>query len=396
MARRWSNLSIWRRAPYGLTITPGGVWFVLGSLLIGFAAIDADINLLLIIFGLCAGAMAINAFYGWRTLLSLSVRRLAPETATAGQVFHVRYTVTNRRRWGRARGIHLRDFVDRPRMADLEAFIPLLRPGESVTVSVPALSHQRGRMALSHLRMSSRFPFSLFTKWTRSAERSEVIVFPPVGRLRGKVRFSSRRSDASGASSAGVGHLRGDEEFYGIREYRLGDNPRRIHWRRSARTGQLMVRQMSKARSQQLWCAVSARIDPRDREQVRALEDAISAAATVACGALEQGARVGLICGGERLVRLPPGSGRAYRPRLLRELALMQARRDENLADRLRRLSWLPRWQGPVMLFGAANDDSLREASRALHRALGPTSLYVPGTPAFDALVHFEMEAAAA
>jgi uncharacterized protein (DUF58 family) len=396
MPGRWSNLSLWRRAPYGLTITPGGVWFVLGSLLIGFAAIDADINLLLIIFGLCAGALAINAFYGWRTLFALSVRRLAPETAVAGQVFVVRYTVTNRRRWGRARGIHLRDFVDRPRMADPEAYIPVLRPGESVTVSVPALSNARGRLALSHLRMSTRFPFSLFNKWTRSTDRGEVIVFPQVGRLRSEIHLSSRRSDASGASHAGLGHQRGDEEFYGIREYRTGDNPRRIHWRRSARTGQLMVRQMSKARSQQIWCAVSARIDVRDRAQVGALEDAIGAAATAVCGALEQGARVGLICGGERLVRLPPGSGRAYRPRLLRELALIQACHDEKLADHFRRLSWLPRWQGPVMLFGAAHDDNLRETSRALHRALGPTTIYVPGTPALDGLLLPEPETAAA
>ncbi len=396
MAGRWFNVSLWRRAPYGLTITPGGIWFVLGSLLIGFAAIDADINLLLIIFGLCTGAFAINAFHGWRTLFALTVRRLAPETATAGQVFVVRYTVTNRRRWGRARSIHLRDLLGRPRMADPEAFIPLLRAGESVTVSVPVLSHARGRLVFSNLRLATRFPFSLFTKWTRQGERTEVIVCPRVGRLRGDIRLSSRRSDASGHSNAGQGHRRGDEEFYGIREYRTGDNPRRIHWRRSARTGQLMVRQMSKTVSQQVWCAVSARIDVRDRAQVSALEDAISAAATAVCSALEQGARVGLICGGERLVRLPPGSGRAYRPRLLRELALIQGRRDENLAEHLRRLSWLPRWQGPVMLFGAANDDNLREASRALHRCLGPTGLYVPGTPAFEALVLPEPEVAAA
>ena len=37
----------------------------------------------------------------------------------------------------------------------------------------------------------------------------------------------------------------GQDEFYGVKEYRRGENPRWIYWKRSARTGTLVTREMT-------------------------------------------------------------------------------------------------------------------------------------------------------
>ena len=37
----------------------------------------------------------------------------------------------------------------------------------------------------------------------------------------------------------------GSDEFYGVKEFRTGENPRWIYWRRSARTGTLVSKEMS-------------------------------------------------------------------------------------------------------------------------------------------------------
>ena len=53
-------------------------------------------------------------------------------------------------------------------------------------------------------------------------------------------------AEASHTSRANVGIF--DDEFHRIREYRSDDNPRSIHWRSTARRGQLMVREFEQRR----------------------------------------------------------------------------------------------------------------------------------------------------
>ncbi len=386
MKRPFRWLPSYRPAPYGFRVTIGGVFFIIGTTIIGLAAIDAEVNLLMLIFGLCVGGIIINALHGWRTLRTLTIRRVVPDVAVAGQIFVIRYVITNHRRWGSAHGVLIRDELGRKSpMASPEAFVPILRPGETWTFSVPVTCRDRGRLAFSTLRLSTRAPFHLFTKWVRHDKSQEVIVFPALGRLVTEVRAASRATDATGGTGA-TGNVKGDEEYYGVREYRVGDNPRRIHWRRSAQTGQLMIREMAQARGDQMWCVLNTRIDPGDSEQKNRLETTISAAATLICDALERGARIGLICNGQPLAVLPPGSGRAYRPRLLGELAVRTLNTDDSLAEHILRLAWPVRWHGPCFLFGATESDDLQESVKALSRALGAVHVFIPGSPAFDSL----------
>ncbi|MFQ5410970.1 MAG: DUF58 domain-containing protein, partial [Phycisphaerae bacterium] len=381
---RW--LPSYRPSSIGFRVTLGGIFFILGTAIIGLAAIDAQVNLLMLIFGMCVGGILINAFHGWRTLRSLTVRRVVPDVAVAGQVFVIRYAVTNRRRWGSARSILIRDVLSRRApLASPEAFVPILRPGETITLSTPVACHARGRLAFSRIMLATRSPFHLFNKWLLHDHRQEVIIFPALGRLITEIRAASRATDATGGTGA-TGHIKGDEEYYGVREYRAGDNPRRIHWRRSARTGQLMIREMAQARGDQMWCVLDTRVDSGDSVQIHRLESAISAAATLICDALEGGARIGLICNGHPWVVLPPGSGRAYRPRLLSELAVRSLNTDDDLSSHIRRLAWPVRWHGPCFLFGATESEDLRESASALSRAIGAVNVYIPGSAEFDAL----------
>jgi uncharacterized protein (DUF58 family) len=243
----------------------------------------------------------------------------------------------------------------------------------------------RGRVHLSTIRLSTDFPFGIFGKSVSLHQEHELIVFPTLGQLLGAIKPATRAVDIaqSGGTPAPV---RGDEEYYGVREYRLGDNPRRIHWRRSAHTGQLMVREMAKTRDHKFWCVLDTRVHPRDAADAHRLETAISACATAICDALEKGVKVGLIAGGEPLLVLPPGGGRAHRPRLLRELALRTRNTEESLSHHIQRLAWPNRWRGACLLFAAHDSDDLRDTARALAQAIGPVSICIPGGAAFENL----------
>lgn len=382
-AVKWVS-AVRRGRRLGIHFSVNALFFLFGTAVIGLAGVDADANLLLLVFGLCFGATLMSVSLGWRGLRGLEVKRLAPDALVAGQQSEIRYSLTNRRRWASARNVHLVDVlpVEAP-LTSPETYVSVVRPGESVILSVPVVPCSRGRLSFRRIGIATRFPFGLFTKYVSRKADCEIIVFPALGHLTGDVTSRSRSVDASaggGLSARG----RGDEEYYGVREYRIGDNPRRIHWRRSARTGQLMIREMAKTRDRQLWCVLDTRVDPGDAGQADRLELAISCAATVVCDALERGMKVGLMCNGEPLLVLPPGGGRAHRPRLLRELALRGSNVEDDLVPHIRRLSWPARWWGSCMLFAADATPDLRFAAQMLGRALGPTTLHTPGTPIFD------------
>jgi len=375
-----------RLRSFGLRPSVGSALFVLGTTLIGLAAINADINLLMVLFGLCIGAGVISIFAGWMALRKIVISRQSPEVVFAGQPFVMRYTLQSQWKWGAARGVHLAEAqpVSSP-LAPAEGFVPILKPRESLIVEVPMMSRGRGRAPLTAIGLATRFPFGMFTKSVAIPAEHDLVIMPELGRLLVDVHAASRTMHAQSGEGGSVRHV-GDDETHGIREYREGDNPRRIHWRRSARTGQLMVREMSRSAARQMWVALASRVRPGDAEDLRRLELAISCAATVIVDALERGMRVGLLCDGEPLVLMPPGSGRAHRPRLLRELAIREINTSDDLSQHMSRLSWPTAWRGPCLLFAANERDEVRHATDAITRLIGPTSAYVPGTAAFSQL----------
>jgi uncharacterized protein (DUF58 family) len=95
----------------------------------------------------------------------------------------------------------------------------------------------RGPIVASASVLESGDPLGLF-RFRRSAADSEVgVVLPRFMSL--EARPQTRELEASTAAPrAGSG-----TELFGVREYRPGDPLRRIHWRSSARLGELVVRE---------------------------------------------------------------------------------------------------------------------------------------------------------
>jgi uncharacterized protein (DUF58 family) len=124
---------------------------------------------------------------------------------------------------------------DRPRFV-----LPSLRPGAVHEVQYTVRSHTRGVHRLGPLRVRVRDPFGIGLRGASVAGDAEIVVLPRV------VPLSSGRSLGSGIGSEGsVPHmvaLHGEDDQT-VREYRDGDDLRRIHWPATARTGDLMVRQ---------------------------------------------------------------------------------------------------------------------------------------------------------
>ncbi|WP_084614717.1 DUF58 domain-containing protein [Nakamurella lactea] len=125
----------------------------------------------------------------------------------------------------------------------------------------------------------------------------------PLGLLRRQVRWTvasnlfvhPRTVALHGAATGIVKDLEGqptkdlssnDVSFHALRQYVPGDDRRYVHWRTSARTGVLMVRQFEETRRTHL--AVALSVDPDEYGTVEEFELAVSVAASLGAQAMRE------------------------------------------------------------------------------------------------------------
>jgi uncharacterized protein (DUF58 family) len=136
----------------------------------------------------------------------------------------------------------------------------------------------RGRYRFGPVRLTTRFPFGLFSRTITVGEPETLLVLPRLGRLTDA--WAARRQEAlAGADRRRRPGVEGD--FYGVRDWRGGDGKRLIHWRSSARLGKLVVRQFERPRTRDVAVILDLWRPDSGSKSSDAVERAISFAATV-------------------------------------------------------------------------------------------------------------------
>jgi uncharacterized protein (DUF58 family) len=114
-----------------------------------------------------------------------------------------------------------------------------IRPGQTRQVRYQVCAEVRGRYRLGPLRLRLTDPFGL-VELTRSFTATDWLVVVPAVQPLPPVRVGGAWS-AGGESVARAVAARGEDDA-ATREYRHGDDLRKVHWRSTARVGKLMVR----------------------------------------------------------------------------------------------------------------------------------------------------------
>ncbi|WP_012183218.1 DUF58 domain-containing protein [Salinispora arenicola] len=182
--------------------------------------------------GATAGGYAV-AVAAWRPRLAV-VRRAEPDRVSRGEPATMTVTVHNR---GRLRSANL---VAEDRCGAVPVAVPVLRlrPGRDTTVRYGVPTTRRGVVPVGPLRVIRRDPLGLVSLSRPYGETVPVWVHPRVHPLSVVPTGAGRSLD--GQVDA-VPH--GSITFDSLREYVVGDELRRVHWRTSARVGELMVRE---------------------------------------------------------------------------------------------------------------------------------------------------------
>ncbi|MYS23273.1 Uncharacterized conserved protein, DUF58 family, contains vWF domain, partial [Streptomyces sp. DvalAA-14] len=182
-----------------------------------------------------------------------------------------------------------------------------VEPGGHREVSYRVRSDLRGRYPLGPLQLRLTDPFGM-CELTRSFSAHDTLTVVPKVESLPAVRLAGE-SSGYGESRNRALALAGDDDVI-PRGYRHGDDLRRVHWRSTARYGELMVRreeQPNRAR-----CTVL--LDTRQLAYFgsgpdSAFEWAVSGAASVATHMLERGFAVRLLTDNGTSVPGPDGAG---------------------------------------------------------------------------------------
>jgi len=264
-------------------------------------------------------------------------------------------------------------------------------PDEVTIVGYRVALRQRGDLSFGAIHVRSLGPWGLAWRQTRVDALDRVRVQPGIEELR-KERLPGLRPDLAVPGLRRTRRWGEGSEFESLREYRLGDDPRTVDWKASARRPGLLVRNYQVERNQTVVLAIDAgrlmreRIGDRER-----LDYALSAALVLAQRARSYGDRLGLLVFDDR-VRIVMPAGRIRLAVLADAMAGVEARLVEpNYPIAFATLRRTFRKRSLVLVFSDIIDNA---ASRALVQGLvGAAARHLPVAVA---LRNPDVEAAAA
>ncbi|TFV61865.1 UNVERIFIED_ORG: DUF58 domain-containing protein [Bacillus sp. AZ43] len=357
-----------------------------------------------------AALLLVGAFLGERPLVQLAVFVLALPLLSALAVARQRFRLSTRRTVTPAR-------VPRGESADVvlevantdtrtgglwvlteqlptdlgvapRFVVERLAPGARTALRYRVHGTRRGRHVLGPLRLRLVDPFGLVERSATSPDSAPLLVVP-------RVRPLGAGGPAGGQGGGGEGSRRSiavhGEDDVSTREYRHGDDLRKVHWRATARTGELMVRLEERPWRAQATLLLDTRarahlVAPRhrpgdhvadhpgpagdDAPPADSFEWLVEAAASFGTELARRGAVLRAVTDGGELVP-PSGRGRLGADDLLDRLAGIGPSRAPGLGVGIEHLARAA-GDGPVVcLLGAVGPDDVVDLIRSRS---GPTT----------------------
>jgi uncharacterized protein (DUF58 family) len=383
-------------------LTPAG-WFVLAGIFVcGGIGIDTNQAMAYQAFAFFGAALIVAALWRFWPQPRLEFRRELPRYGSAGTKLTYRVHVKN----GSAtalRGLWLIDDAGDPRPS-LNQFLQSREPAEDrrnvvdrafgyyrwawlvaqnrhavvhetpippiakqsqAEVPMELLPLRRGPLRFESAAIGCRDILGLSRRLTAVPARQSVLILPkryfiPPVALPGHDEY--QQGGVALASSVGE-----SEEFVSLRDYRRGDPLRHIHWKSTARTGQLIVKEFQN----EFFVRHAMILDTFQREQAPELfEEAVSVAASFACTIQSQDSLLDLLFMGPQAYCFTAGRGVGHTEQLIEILASVEPCREKPFAvlEHLV-LEHLPRVSGALCVF-LSWDDSRQDLVRKI-RASG-------------------------
>ncbi len=236
---------LWRMVipPEGhrLVLTRAG--YVLAVVVLGLisASVSTSSNILVMALSLLLAVAAMGFYLAWMNFKRLRWRLHLPEFFREAETTAVELEIHNSKRLFPVYGLNARlQTKDKSRRETLHQQ-ERLDPGESLRLRWDFEPVRRGQDRLDVRALDSLVPFGFVRKTVGGRLRCGITVWPK------RVDYTLRLPGLRGNHQRGETRRRlgNSSEVINIRQYRPGDAQRLVHWKATARTRELMVRQMA-------------------------------------------------------------------------------------------------------------------------------------------------------
>ncbi|MBA3944542.1 MAG: DUF58 domain-containing protein [Herpetosiphonaceae bacterium] len=284
--------------------------------------------------------------WAWVNLQGLEVNReVGLRRAQVGEESRERLTTTNTSRLPKL-WVEVRDHSDMPHHGS--GFVTYL-PGHGRRRWIARTPCTlRGKWTLGPITLHTGDPFGIFRLERPVAGTSEIIVYPATTPI---PTFRLPAAELQGGTDVRTRTFQVTPNVSTIRDYVTGDSFNRIHWRSTARTGNLMVKEFELDPTADIWIVLDLhershyvadvfRTLYRDKREGREIqvpesteEYGVSCAASVTQHLLNAGRNVGLLAWGQHREVIPPERESRQLYKILESLAMLRAQGTHGLAE---------------------------------------------------------------
>ena len=285
-----------------------GKRFFLATVLIAAASLNTGNNLIYLIFSMMLSMLVLSVL-----ILKVNISRLMLKVSHSQPIFannpaSIDITISNKKRTIPSYSIRILT----SERAKGEAYFPKISGLSDMVKTIPVTYEKRGIYKCGDFLIESGFPFVFFSDRVLCGVDGEVIVYPEMRKIDETVLEIANKGFELSLPRMGKG-----DEIFMIREFKYGDDWRRIHWKASAKTAKIMITEYAAEESRKL-TVILDNLRPDDTES---FEKAVSFTASLADLFLNDGYFVRLLtC--KKLI--PFGTGREHLFKILDVLAVIQ------------------------------------------------------------------------
>jgi uncharacterized protein (DUF58 family) len=226
-------------------VTRAGWIYILGIVLVALAALNTGNNLLFLILASLVASILMSGILSSITLAGVELKLHLPEHIFAGQPVRASVELKNEKLTLPSFSLRVEATKKKGEAAvallETPVYFPYLPRQQAVKQSVPLLFPQRGVYRQEAFRIVTRFPFGFLQKARRLDLSTEALVYPAVAASSEFLEVLPGLQGALESQSKGRG-----QDLYALRGYLPNDSARHVHWKASARFGELMVREFAR------------------------------------------------------------------------------------------------------------------------------------------------------
>jgi uncharacterized protein (DUF58 family) len=324
--------------------TPEMAFFLILTIIVGFAAINTGNNLLYLVFSILISVIIASGIISESSLRKLDVSLRFPEHIFATQETLLELSLMNRKKilpsfsltvgvvtkdeenkklWEKMRELFLGPQIEKG--FGRLAHYAILPGGGKVNQRIAYTFKQRGSYQITGFMITTKFPFGFLRKMQEKEAVGEVIVYPQpqsVSNFTASIPVLTGWLESSQKGNSA--------DLYRLRQYVPSDNMRHVDWKATARSRRLTVREFTSEDERRFTLIMDDYYSDKLANFNESFERAIVLVASLAEYFIKQGSEVRLLTPKEQTTF---GLGQEHLYKILRILALIQPRTHEQSSN---------------------------------------------------------------